>query len=121
MLRFQGFKQLLGHHFFDHDTPVFALDQLHQAPYPIALVQKLDETDAPTTSYMGVQPEANIKWLFLKDLKGISRGGIDTVYRIKTAGGNKPATCKGQKPSFEVNYAAQCECRGLLHRLRLDC
>ncbi|KAF2689932.1 hypothetical protein K458DRAFT_439061 [Lentithecium fluviatile CBS 122367] len=49
----------------------------------------------------------NIKWLLLKDLQGILRGGINTVYRVATAGGNKPTTCKGQKPNFVVDYTAQ--------------
>ncbi|RYO55144.1 hypothetical protein AA0116_g9626 [Alternaria tenuissima] len=38
---------------------------------------------------------------------GITQGGIDTVYRVETAGGNKPATCKGMPASWEVKYAAQ--------------
>ncbi|KAF1362125.1 hypothetical protein EJ07DRAFT_153694 [Lizonia empirigonia] len=37
-----------------------------------------------------------------------SRGDIDTIYRVESAGGNTPQTCKGQLPSFEVGYAAQC-------------
>jgi hypothetical protein len=50
-----------------------------------------------------------LKWLLLKDTKGLSQGSIDTVYRLETAGGNKPTTCKGQKSSFEVKYSAQCK------------
>jgi hypothetical protein len=37
----------------------------------------------------------------------LSSGGVNTVYRLETAGGNKPATCQGQKKYFEVPYAAQ--------------
>lgn len=52
--------------------------------------------------------EEDIKWLLLKD-SGLSSGGIDTVYRVETAGGNKPQTCEGQKTGFEVDYVAQCK------------
>ncbi|KAL6704832.1 hypothetical protein ACN47E_007636 [Coniothyrium glycines] len=107
MLYCQGFQYLVGHHFFDLDTPVFALDRLSQAPYPVAMVRKLAETDAPTSSCLDTQIGDNIKRPFLKDVKGISRGEVDTVYRVETAGGNRPATCKGQKPNFEVHYVAQ--------------
>ena len=78
------------------------------SPYPLSVVAKLNETNAPTSSCPGTTAEGAIKWLLLKDTKGLSQGGIDTVYRIETAGGNKPATCKGQKPAFEVKYSAQC-------------
>lgn len=105
---FQGFRNLAGHHFFDGETPVFALDQLNQAPYPTARVRKLAEADAPASSCPGRRTEEDIKWLLLKD-SGLSSGGIDTVYRVETAGGNKPQTCEGQKTGFEVDYVAQCK------------
>lgn len=99
---------MVGHHFFSVDTPIFALDQLAERPYPVAQVSKLSEVDAPRPSCADDQA-AVIKWLYLQDTTGISRGGIDTVYRVETAGGNKPSTCKGQKSHFEVEYTAQCE------------
>lgn len=110
MLHIGEAQHLIGHHFFDLDTPIFALDRLGQVPYPIARVQKVDEADAPAPLVGG----ASIKWLLLKDTKGVSEGGIDTVYRIETAGGNKPATCKGQKPLTTVKYAAQCKCLSMV-------
>jgi hypothetical protein len=102
-----GFQNMVGHHFFTGASPVFSLDQL-ATPYPMTLVGKLGETDAPVSSCPGTNAEGAIKWLFLQDNKGASKGGINTVYRLETAGGNKPATCKGLKESFEVKYAAQC-------------
>jgi hypothetical protein len=102
-----GFQNMVGHHFFTGASPVFSLDQL-ATPYPMTLVGKLGETDAPVSSCPGTNAEGAIKWLFLQDNKGVSKGGINTVYRLETAGGNKPATCKGLKESFEVKYAAQC-------------
>ena len=109
MLFDQGFQHLAGHHFFDLDTPVFSLDQTGEALYPAALVRKLAEMDALASYCSELQTGESIPWLFLKDSDGRSRGGIDTVYRIGTAGGNKPPTCKGQDSRFEVHYVAQCK------------
>ncbi|KAH7394778.1 hypothetical protein BKA66DRAFT_567164 [Pyrenochaeta sp. MPI-SDFR-AT-0127] len=106
-LQSQGFQHIVGHHFFSVDTPIFALDQLAERPYPVAHVSKQGEIDAPRSCCPGDQAAGVIKWLYLQDTTGISRGGIDTVYRIETAGGNKPSTCKGQKSHFEVAYTAQ--------------
>jgi hypothetical protein len=75
----------------------------------MTVLAKLNETDAPANSCPGMSKEGAVKWLLLKDTKGLSQGGINTVYRIETAGGNKPATCKGQKQTFEVKYSAQCK------------
>ncbi|CAO2650009.1 Nn.00g013010.m01.CDS01 [Neocucurbitaria sp. VM-36] len=110
-LKSQGYENIAGHHFFSMmsgtNTPVFSLDKLQLQPQPLAPVSKLNETDAPTSACPGNNGLPAIKWLYLKDTKGASQGGIDTVYRVETAGGNKPATCKGMKPSWEVKYAAQ--------------
>ncbi|KAH7082529.1 hypothetical protein BKA63DRAFT_395547, partial [Paraphoma chrysanthemicola] len=109
-LKSQGYNNLLGHHFFASvngaSTPTFALDQL-VAPYPMAQVGKLNDTAAPASACPGLQGEGTVKWLYLKDTKGLSQGGIDTVYRLETAGGMAPATCKGKPASFEVKYTAQ--------------
>lgn len=111
-LQSQGYSFVLGHHFFQKvegtNTPVFAFDQL-DAPYPMAQVLKVDAHDAPTSSCPGLANEGTVPWLYLKDTRSVSQGGIDTVYRIETAGGKAPATCKGQKANFEVAYAAQCK------------
>jgi hypothetical protein len=90
-------------------TPLFLLDQLHQIPYPIALIRKVDESEAPTSSHLDTKAKANIKCLFLKGLSG-----IDTAYYIEPAGSNNSVTCKGQEPNFGANYVAQCECSALL-------
>lgn len=104
-----GAHYLLGHHFFENQSPVFALDQLSQSPYPLAVVSKAAESVAPVSSFDGLSKEGALKWLLLKDSTQGSQGGIDTVYRVKTAGGNKPGTCTGQKATFEVLYSAQCK------------
>ena len=111
-LRSQGYNHILGHHFFANVSgtygPVFALDGL-QKPYPVAVVTKITETDAPKEACAGENDLPAIKWLYLRDTNGSSQGGIDTVYRVETAGGNKPATCQGMPATFEVKYAAQCK------------
>jgi hypothetical protein len=111
-LKSQGADNRIGTHFFaavnGANTPTFALDQLAQ-PYPMAQVSKLNETLAPESACPGLTGEGAVKWLLLKDTKGLSHGGIDTVYRLETAGGSAPATCKGKPASFEVKYAAQCK------------
>lgn len=111
-LRLEGFNRVVGHHFFGvsngTNTPVFALDQLTQSPYPIAQVSRVDGTDAPKSAYPGLQQEGAVPWLHLADT-GFSMGGIDTVYRLETAGGKGPASCQGRPGHFEVKYAAQCE------------
>jgi hypothetical protein len=119
----QGYNHIVGHHFFNSiggvNSPIFALDQLSKTAYPMAQVMKLNDTAAPTTAYAGLQGEGAVKWLYLKDKKGISQGGIDTVYRLETAGGMAPATCKDQTSSFEVKYAAQCKMP--LHAILCKC
>lgn len=109
VLKSYGFDTLIGHHFFDHDTPNFSLDQLSQTQYPIAKVRKINEVKPPLSLLPGHQTGNNINWVLLKDLRNDSRGGIDTVYRIETAGGVMPATCRYQDPYFEVYYVAQCK------------
>lgn len=110
-LKTLGYQHITGHHYFSEvgevNTPIFAFDQLSAEPYPRAQVGKLNGTDAPNSAFPGSNGLSAIQWLYLKDNSGASSGGIDTVYRVETAGGNKPKTCQGMKPSWEVQYAAQ--------------
>ncbi|KAH7412333.1 hypothetical protein DE146DRAFT_275877 [Phaeosphaeria sp. MPI-PUGE-AT-0046c] len=110
-LKSQGYNNRVGTHMFKSvngaNTPTFAFDQLAMSPYPIAQVGKLNDTAAPASACPGLSGEGTVRWLLLKDTKGLSVGGIDTVYRLETAGGSPPATCKGKPASFEVKYAAQ--------------
>jgi hypothetical protein len=106
-LAIQDYNHVVGHHFFQ-SGPIFALDML-ASPYPMAQVAKANDTAAPATACPGLAGEGTVKWLYLKDTKGVSQGGIDTVYRLETAGGMAPATCKEMPKTFEVKYAAQCK------------
>ncbi|EMD70231.1 hypothetical protein GGP41_000367 [Bipolaris sorokiniana] len=109
-LQAQGFQNVAGHHFFADvagtNTPTFAFDQL-SAPYPLCQVAKLGAVDAPKTACSGKNGLPAVQWLYLQHKAGIAQGGITTVYRVETAGGNKPATCQGMPPTWEVKYAAQ--------------
>jgi hypothetical protein len=112
-MKLQGYSHVLGRHFFalrkQTAVPTFALDQLAQTPYPEAQVSKIESVNAPESAYSGLAGEGAVPWLYLTDREGLSTGGIDTVYRLETAGGKAPATCRGQERSFEIQYAAQCE------------
>jgi hypothetical protein len=95
-----------GKHFFTNaTTPFFNLDtnrqQIGEAP-----CSKSNATNAPADAPKGRQGEAAVPWLRLTTNPGAT-GGIHEVYRVKTAGGSAPATCKGQPASFQVQYAAE--------------
>jgi hypothetical protein len=109
----QGYNHVIGRHFFGLLTqtaiPIFALDRLAQSPYPEAQVSKIDSMNAPESAYPGLAREGAVPWLYLSDREGLSTGGVNTVYRLETAGGKAPTTCRGQKRNFEVQYVAQCE------------
>lgn len=104
----EGYNAWLGNHFFTLKTPTFSLYKTKTTPHPLAMVAKKAEQDAPATACQGTKGEGAVKWLYLNDDANLgSLGGVNTVYRLETAGGNKPATCKGMKKTFEVPYAAQ--------------
>lgn len=106
LLMVQGYQHVIGNHYFTGPVPTFALNQIPLDPYPMALVKKNTQTNAPKSACPGLGGEGAVPWLHLID-NGSSKGGINTVYRIETAGGSKPKTCEGQDSRFEVPYAAQ--------------
>jgi hypothetical protein len=106
-LQFQGYQRVLGDHFFTEKTPTFSLNKVPTKPIPVAYVTKGGFMDAPKMSCPGLNNEGAVQWLQLIDDNARSQGGINTVYRLETAGGNKPKTCQGMKKTFEVPYAAQ--------------
>lgn len=107
LLAVGGYKRILGDHFFTQaSVPTFSLNKVQTTPFPLASVKKNAFMDAPKSACPGINKEGAVQWLHLID-NGSSQGGVNTVYRIETAGGNKPKTCKGMKSTFEVKYAAQ--------------
>ncbi|POR33434.1 Malate dehydrogenase [Tolypocladium paradoxum] len=92
------------HYFADGSTPFFDLDtpMLHLGKAPCA---KNSTADAPSTAAVGQRGEKAVTWLRLTTKEGATNG-IQDVYRVTTAGGSPPATCKGLPARFEVEYAA---------------
>ncbi|QKX53040.1 uncharacterized protein TRUGW13939_00111 [Talaromyces rugulosus] len=88
---------VLAEHFFsDSTTPKFDFRPFDHSQW--VQTKKLESVDAPSTAMPG-----SVKWLKLGYKDGV---GIHQVYRTLTAGGNAPATCEGQQPDIEVQYAA---------------
>ncbi|KAI1423756.1 hypothetical protein F5Y12DRAFT_755931 [Xylaria sp. FL1777] len=103
-----GPTQLLvsGKHFFKNTTtPFFNLDterdQIGEVP-----CSKLDSSAAPADAPKGLQGETAVPWLLL-GANSDATGGLTQVFRVETAGGSAPTTCKGQPASFQVQYAAE--------------
>jgi hypothetical protein len=85
------------------------MDSFPAGQYPIAEVTKVDAVDAPKHANPGLRGEGAVPWLRLLDRQNVSRGYIDEVYRVETAGGKAPDACTNQKAVFTVPYAAQCK------------
>jgi hypothetical protein len=91
-----------GKHFFNAaGAPVFDLTSSHNG----FIVSKKDAAvDAPKDSVHGQFGNA-VPWLELSSIAGSV--GLTKVYRVHTAAGAAPKTCKGQPKHIEVPYAAQ--------------
>ena len=95
---------VLGHHYFGADgTPTFDLTAKNQILYG----KKNGDILAPSTANKGPAGTGAVDWLQLTAKPGYgSSVGLETVYRVVTAGGNPPAVC----PSvgvISVQYAAE--------------
>ncbi|KHO00928.1 uncharacterized protein MAM_01706 [Metarhizium album ARSEF 1941] len=93
-----------GVHYFDGSTPFFNLDTpaLAIGRVPCA---KNSSAKAPSTAAVGQKGEKAVTWLRLTAMDGTT-GDIKDVYRVDTAGGSPPATCKDMPATFEVQYSA---------------
>ncbi|RAQ55756.1 hypothetical protein AFGD_011217 [Aspergillus flavus] len=94
---------LMGHHFFDGSTPVFNLDTTAAHQYGIARTKKEAQVDAPSNAIQG--NNGAVAWLYLSATSG-SVGDYSGVYRVDTAAGSPPKTCKDMPSEFTVDYAA---------------
>ena len=94
----------IGTHFFKSNptAPVFDLTEVDAR----AVVGLDSRVPAPEDAFPGKKKEGAVDWLFLTDA-GESFGGVSNVYRVVTAGGKAPETCKGKKDEFTVEYAAE--------------
>jgi len=98
-----------GHHYFlDDSTPFFDLDTDDHQYGTVAMdgADKID-SDAPSDATVGSNGRGHgaVAWLRLESIPGNYQ--YKTVYRLNTAGGSPPATCKGMPKAFEVDYAAE--------------
>ena len=94
----------IGKHFFQSNptAPVFDLTAVNAR----AIVGLDSKVPAPRDAFPGKKKEGAVDWLFLTDAGG-SFGGVSNVYRVVTAGGKAPETCRGKKAEFTVRYAAE--------------
>jgi hypothetical protein len=106
-LKIQGYQKIMGEHFFNAvKTPVFSFSKVTPLPFPEAQVKRNASVDAPANACPGLKKEGAVQWLYLDDAGG-SHGGINSVYRLETAGGSPPKNCSSLAPSFSVHYVAQ--------------
>ncbi|KAL5366691.1 hypothetical protein BJX96DRAFT_180961 [Aspergillus floccosus] len=85
----------LGEHYFNGaGVPFF--DFRLGGKHDWVAMKKTDSVSAPR--------EEDVSWLKLTAVDG---KGVKEVYRVHTAGGQPPSTCKGQKGQFQVEYAAE--------------
>ncbi|KAJ5385498.1 hypothetical protein N7517_003409 [Penicillium concentricum] len=95
---------MMGHHFFfDATTPEFNLNTTPKKQDGIVMTKKGGAIDAPSGSVSGKY--GAVPWLYLTTTDG-TVGNYKSVYRVNTASGSPPKTCKGMQPTFEVQYAA---------------
>lgn len=96
--------ELMGHHFFYNSTvPEFNLDTTPAKQYGIAMTNKKAQLNAPSNASQG--EHGAVAWLYLTTISG-TVGNYKSVYRVNTASGAAPDTCKGMPAAFEIQYAA---------------
>ena len=93
----------MGQHFFTDATPEFNLNTTPQKQDGIAMTKKEGAIDAPSGSVSGQY--GAVPWLYLTSTDG-TVGNYKSVYRVNTAAGAPPKTCKGMPLTFQMQYAA---------------
>ena len=96
--------ELMGHHFFyDATTPEFNLNTTPNKQHGIVMTKKGGSIDAPSNAVSGQY--GAVSWLYLTATEG-TVGNYKSVYRVDTAAGSPPKTCKGMPAAFQIQYAA---------------
>jgi hypothetical protein len=98
-----SFFPVNGHHFFDASgVPVFDLGEigLFRGKKTAGVAAPNDAFDGPFNRGDGA-----VDWLQLCAVEGSQK--LKRVYRVETAGGKPPASCEGQPPAIQVEYATQ--------------
>lgn len=110
--RISGEPIILGKHYFsDFTTPVF---DFRLTAGQTGIFTGVKDQAVPASAYAakGGSPDQQfgaVDWLRLKSVTGKSVG-YKLAYRVHTAGGKAPSTCKGLASSFTIEYAAEyCE------------
>lgn len=94
------------HYFSDKTTAFFDLDIPNpERGYGKVACKKQEAVPAPASAAAGQAGEKAVPWLLLGAVEGTT-DNVKSIYRLTTAGGSAPATCKGQRASFQVDYAA---------------
>ncbi len=106
-----GILKPLGKHYFDiNGTPTFDLYSVGK----ILFGAKTGDIKAPTTANKGPAGTGAVDWLQLTSKTGYKSVGLQTVYRVVTAGGVAPAcTAASVGVVTTVHYAAEY-CTSLL-------
>lgn len=92
-----------GHHeFTETGTPLFKL-ATDKVNYGYVKAKAVANSTAPADANKGPNNLGSVLWLKL----AATEGDYAEVYRVQTAGGVAPKTCKDQPPAFQVPYAAQ--------------
>lgn len=90
-----------GDHIFpDAGTPVF---NFFQDDKRLFVGKKKENVPCPNGDDIG--DHGTVDWLNLDTIEGAK--GFKRAYRVMTAGGKPPATCKGKGKTFEVPYATE--------------
>ncbi|EME46398.1 hypothetical protein DOTSEDRAFT_42920 [Dothistroma septosporum NZE10] len=94
-----------GEHFFDQlngaQTPNFAVANDFLSAKKVGAVQ------APQEAYKGGNGLGAVAWLYLVDNGSGRTHGLESVYRVHTAGGVAPSSCSNPGSQLQVPYAAE--------------
>lgn len=106
-------KILVGHHYFSPNNTIpvfdFRMEKSQQNSQSLVFRGKKDQgVPATASASKGILTEQNgaVDWLRIVAIPSLSVG-FKLVYRVQTAGGKNPSTCKGMSKSFEIQYATE--------------
>ncbi|KAF4982023.1 hypothetical protein FZEAL_2273 [Fusarium zealandicum] len=93
-----------GHHYFTAAGVPFFDIRTPEHDIGEAPCAKNSSAPAPSTAAVGQLGESAVAWLKLTTVEGATHK-MKEVYRLTTAGGSPPATCKGMGSDFQVEYS----------------
>ncbi|KAK6438696.1 hypothetical protein LTR95_005101 [Oleoguttula sp. CCFEE 5521] len=103
------YNSMSGRHYFtDLTTAFFNLDTELHPSWGQGSFKKANSSAAPADATKGQfgKGDGTVPWLKLNAKMG-AVNQYQEVYRLNTAGGQPPKTCKGAAASFEVQYSAE--------------